>query len=43
MRLARFFPLLLLAPALLAQGLTSGSLRGTVQSADGTPLAGARL
>ncbi|HEX9081227.1 MAG TPA: carboxypeptidase-like regulatory domain-containing protein, partial [Holophagaceae bacterium] len=34
---------LLLAPALLAQGLTSGSLRGTVQAADGTPLAGARL
>jgi hypothetical protein len=34
---------LLLAPALVAQGLTSGSLRGVVRSADGTPLAGARL
>lgn len=34
---------LLLAPALLGQGLTSGSLRGTVRAGDGTPLAGARV
>ncbi len=34
---------LLLAPALVAQGLTSGALRGVVRAADGTPLAGARL
>ncbi len=34
---------LLLAPALVAQGLTSGGLRGVARSADGTPLAGARL
>lgn len=34
---------LLLAPVLAAQGLVSGGLRGTVRSADGTPLAGVRL
>ncbi|HEX9009353.1 MAG TPA: TonB-dependent receptor [Holophagaceae bacterium] len=34
---------LLLAPALAAQGLVSGGLRGVVRSADGTPLAGVRL
>lgn len=37
-------PALLAAPALLsAQSLTSGSLRGTVQSADGTPVSGAAV
>lgn len=35
--------ILLLAPALAAQGLASGGLRGTVRSADGNPLAGVRL
>ncbi len=34
---------LLLAPALGAQALGSGGLRGTVRSIDGTPLAGVRL
>lgn len=34
---------LLLVPVLAAQGLVSGGLRGTVRSADGTPLAGVRL
>jgi hypothetical protein len=34
---------LLLPPALAAQGSVSGGLRGTVRSADGTPLTGVRL
>ncbi|GLH69476.1 hypothetical protein GETHPA_10090 [Geothrix rubra] len=34
---------LLLAPALGAQALVSGGLRGTARSTDGTPLAGVRL